>query len=149
MNIVGSFTGRWTMLSNFHASPIRYTFDDMTYPTVENFFQAMKTQDVGQRRRFVDCTPSRAKYLGRSVQLRTDWEQIKLQVMTYAVELKFSPGSDFAAVLLSSGTSYLEEGNTWGDYFWGAVNGEGENWLGLILMRRREQLRRLTSTRTD
>ena len=33
------------------------------------------------------------------------------------------------------------EANTWGDYFWGKVNGHGENQLGLTLMDVREKLK--------
>ena len=43
--------------------------------------------------------------------------------------------------LLATGNSLLIEGNTWGDYFWGKVNGHGENQLGLILMDVREKLK--------
>lgn len=36
---------------------------------------------------------------------------------------------------------HLEEGNTHGDKVWGTVNGVGENRLGKILMRLREEFR--------
>ncbi len=39
--------------------------------------------------------------------------------------------------LLATGNSLLIEG----DYFWGKVNGHGENQLGLILMDVREKLK--------
>lgn len=35
---------------------------------------------------------------------------------------------------------HLEEGNTWGDTIWGTVDGVGENRLGKILMRVRDEL---------
>lgn len=35
----------------------------------------------------------------------------------------------------------LIEGNDWGDTFWGMVDGEGENNLGKILMRVREEIK--------
>ena len=35
----------------------------------------------------------------------------------------------------------LEEGNTWGDRVWGVCQGQGENRLGKILMKVREELR--------
>ena len=31
----------------------------------------------------------------------------------------------------------LVEGNYWGDTFWGICNGEGTNWLGILLMAER------------
>lgn len=35
----------------------------------------------------------------------------------------------------------LVEGNTWGDRYWGVVDGVGENRLGKLLMERRAELR--------
>ena len=43
--------------------------------------------------------------------------------------------------MIETGDEYLEEGNTWGDRIWGTVNGKGQNNLGKILMRVREELR--------
>jgi predicted NAD-dependent protein-ADP-ribosyltransferase YbiA (DUF1768 family) len=57
------------------------------------------------------------------------------------VRQKFSNPA-LATRLLKTGEAVLEEGNTWGDRFWGvdARTGEGENHLGLILMRVRKDL---------
>ena len=49
--------------------------------------------------------------------------------------------ADLADKLLATGDAYLEEGNTWHDEIWGVYQGEGTNWLGLILMQVREELR--------
>lgn len=54
---------------------------------------------------------------------------------------KFSQNTELKKRLLSTGNEHLEEGNTWGDKIWGTVNGVGENRLGKILMRIREELR--------
>lgn len=45
------------------------------------------------------------------------------------------------ARLAETGDVDLVEGNTWGDTFWGVYNGRGENWLGVLLMLTREELR--------
>lgn len=42
--------------------------------------------------------------------------------------------------LLATGNCHLVEGNNWGDYFLGSVNGHGENHLGEILMDIRAKL---------
>lgn len=54
---------------------------------------------------------------------------------------KFTQNGDLKEKLLATGNDILEEGNTWGDRVWGTVNGVGENRLGKILMRVREELR--------
>ena len=43
--------------------------------------------------------------------------------------------------LLETGNTELVEGNTWGDTFWGVYNVEGENILGRLLMKVREELK--------
>lgn len=56
------------------------------------------------------------------------------------VREKFVQNPELAQKLLSTGSAYLEEGNTWGDKVWGTVNGSGANQLGFILMRVRDEL---------
>jgi len=54
----------------------------------------------------------------------------------------FRQNSDLAARLLGTGQMPLVEGNNWGDMFWGVdvKSGKGENHLGRILMKIREEL---------
>lgn len=54
---------------------------------------------------------------------------------------KFSQNEELKIKLLATGDEHLEEGNTWGDRIWGTVNSKGQNHLGKILMRVREELR--------
>jgi len=88
-------------------------------------------------------TPAKAKYWGRRCTMRPDWETEKVNVMYHLVKNKFSH-PDLGRRLLETGDAYLVEGNTWGDKFWGVEtdSGEGENHLGMILMRVREELTR-------
>lgn len=75
------------------------------------------------------------------MKMREDWEAIKIDVMRYCLQEKFSAGSDLAAKLIATGDCELVEGNTWGDVFWGVCRGTGENRLGRLLMERREELK--------
>ena len=43
--------------------------------------------------------------------------------------------------LLATGEAKLIEGNHWGDTFWGVCRGQGENHLGMLLMKAREEIR--------
>ncbi len=65
----------------------------MEFQTVENFFQAMKAEkdDLTTRRRISIVPPNQAKKMGRRIKLRPDWEEIKLDVMEYALRYKFAP----------------------------------------------------------
>ena len=84
-------------------------------------------------------TPGQVKRSGTRVQLREDWEDIKLNIMEEVNYLKFAQHKDLRVKLLATGQEELVEGNTWGDKFWGVCDNEGQNWLGKILMKVRER----------
>ena len=67
-------------------------------------------------------------------------EEVKDKVMYEIVLAKFTQNPDLKEKLLATGDEHLEEGNTWGDTIWGTVDGVGENRLGKILMRVRDEL---------
>ena len=140
--------GQHTALSNFYPSPLKqdywdgFTAETLLFPTVEHFFQAQKTTHLDEQQRVAQAaTPGLARRIGRSVTLRRDWEAVKLNVMRSAIDAKFSLNDPLSDTLLATEDLYLVEGNTWGDRFWGQVNGQGLNWLGVILMARRAELR--------
>jgi ribA/ribD-fused uncharacterized protein len=136
---VASFEGPFAFLSNFYPSPIVY--EGQRYQTVEHAFQAAKSTDPAERENIRNApTPGKAKAMGRRVTLRPDWERVKRGVMMECLRLKFADPR-LAQQLLKTGEALLEEGNTWGDTYWGKVDGNGENWLGILLMRVREELR--------
>lgn len=153
---IDDFRGRWFFLSNFY--PCEITHRGIKYPTVEHYYVAMKIKGsvfIGgvqfteaDAREYVSLlkTPAEAKKFGRIVEVRPDWNGVKLVVMDWGLRLKYSPGTPLAEMLLSTGEEELVEGNNWGDVFWGKVNGKGENHLGKILMRIREELKEMDGT---
>lgn len=72
--------------------------------------------------------------------LRPDWEYIRVDVMTELVRKKFSQ-EPLRSQLIATGDAELIEGNWWNDTFWGVCNGVGENNLGKILMKVRDEIR--------
>ena len=148
------FRGDHAFLSNFHIidrdrSPITAVFrrDNLVIavPTVEHAYQAAKAQDsVDFSRVARSSTPSMAKALGRRIELRADWEAVKLDVMYRALEKKFMHPI-MRRLLLDTGDRWLEERNSWGDRYWGRdEDGRGENHLGRLLMGLRSSLAGLT-----
>ena len=131
---IAEFQGDYRWLSNFWPAQVR--LDGVFYPSIEHAYQAAKTHP-SQRAAFRACTAGQAKRLGRTVQMRPDWEQVKVPTMRGLIEEKFSPGSELGARLISTGQRMLTEGNTWGDVFWGVCRGRGRNMLGHLLMERR------------
>jgi predicted NAD-dependent protein-ADP-ribosyltransferase YbiA (DUF1768 family) len=99
-------------------SPLVYQV--VTYWTVENFYQAMKTakDDLVMRRKIAAANPYAAKRLGRRVKLRAEWPQIRLAVMEYALQYKFAPGTTYHRRLMATGDQIVEW-NNWSDSYWG------------------------------
>jgi ribA/ribD-fused uncharacterized protein len=123
--------------SNFYPAPV--VFEGLLYACAENAYQAAKTLDPEKRREFQALRPGQAKRAGRKLILRLDWEQVKVDVMYQIVKDKFTRHRKLRELLLSSNEELLE-GNTWGDTFWGVCRGVGQNHLGRILMRVRDEL---------
>lgn len=137
---INSFNNEFAFLSNFYSSPIVY--EGIEYPTVEHAFQAAKTFDFETRVKIAAAaTPGQAKRLGRSVTLRSDWEQVKDSIMEELVRRKFQSSTSLCLQLWSTGDRELIEGNTWNDIYWGVCNGVGRNQLGKTLMKIREELK--------
>jgi ribA/ribD-fused uncharacterized protein len=139
---IGEFQGEYRFLSNFY--PAEVVFEAITYPSVEHAYQSAKTLDMNQRRRIAAIMdPGEAKRAGRALNpQRADWEQVKFDVMETCVRYKFTHHPELREKLLATGSATLEEGNTWGDRIWGMVDGVGENRLGKILMKVRDELAR-------
>lgn len=135
--IINSFRGEYYFLSNFYDAPVYY--EGLLYKNNEAAFQAAKVTDKEARMEFINLNPSDAKRKGRRVHLRENWDTIKFDIMYDIVKRKFEQNPDLMAKLLATGDEYLEEGNNWGDRIWGTVNGKGKNYLGIILMRVRDE----------
>lgn len=135
--MIDKFDGKYAFLSNFWST--RIIFDNESYRTVEHAFQAAKTFNPEEREKIKNAnTPGKAKRLGRKVQLRPDWEDIKYTMMQSFVKQKFEDPK-LKNNLLTTGDEELVEGNTWGDKIWGVCDGQGQNLLGKILMQVREE----------
>jgi len=129
-------------LSNFH--PVKITVGSLTFPSVEHAFQAGKTQDMNEKLIFTDInlSPGKAKRLGKKVKLVPNWESVKLLDMRALVTQKFSQ-EPLKSMLIATGDEEIQEGNNWGDTFWGIdlKTGAGENHLGIIIMQCRKHLK--------
>ncbi len=129
-------------LSNFY----RNEFTDRNgnvWKTSEHFYQAHKAANNYDFEKIRDCdSPNKAKRIGQTITIRSGWNMERLNVMRQALDLKFQVGRPEGAFLLLT-DGILAEGNTWGDRFWGVDlnTGKGDNWLGILLMARREYMR--------
>lgn len=139
MDKIDCFDGEFAFLSNFY--DCRISFGGAEYANSEAAFQAMKCANPADRRPFqYDCPPNIAKRMGRTVNLRSDWEEIKDDVMRDVLYAKFIQHPELMTKLLATGDAELIEGNHWHDQYWGSCKCPkhkdipGQNKLGKMLM---------------
>lgn len=136
--MISEFRNKYRFLSNFYPCVVK--IDGIEYPTIEHAFQAMKVHDDDIREVVArQKTPGDAKRMGNTLPLRHDWESTKLGIMERLLRIKFSK-EPLKTWLLGTNSEELIEGNYYNDYFWGVCNGKGENHLGKLLMKIREEL---------
>lgn len=128
--------------SNFAAYPI--SLQGKTWPTTEHYFQAQKFAGTPHEELIRQAQTAReAAQMGRERNrpLRSDWEQIKDEIMRVALYAKFTQHLDLQQKLLATGTAQIIE-HTKNDSYWGdGGDGSGQNKLGQLLMQIRDQVR--------
>ena len=129
--------------SNFAVFP--FDLDGKRWPSVEHYYQAQKFTDPKLQKAIRQAEkPPIAKNLAdkNKAHIRADWESLKEEVMERAVRRKFELHPELRKLLLSTGDEQLQEAAPT-DYYWGVGrDGDGQNKLGLILMRLRAELKR-------
>lgn len=151
------FDGDYRFLSNFYPytpkegleegrSAVKIEYEGLIYPSTEHAYQAAKTLDTEARVKIRDAAGAGlAKYLGRNVEIRDDWEEVKVKIMFDLLKEKFKDPI-LRQKLLDTGGAHLIEGNWWHDIFWGVCYcnkcmGVGKNKLGRSLMILRTMIR--------
>lgn len=133
--LVVFFRREYAFLSNFYSAKVIY--NGLVYQNAEAAFQAQKENDNILRKKYENMSGAEAKRAGRRACLRPDWEVVKDRLMYEIVLAKFEQNPLLVRKLVNIKEPIIEE-NTWGDRYWGVVNGVGYNKLGKILMQVRE-----------
>lgn len=133
------FRDKYYFLSNFYPCTLRSW--GMTFGSAEHLYVACKIpkENMELRRHVSNITsPKNAKYFGRNlgVNLRDDWEDVKVEVMRSILLKKFSQ-PELKAQLLDISEEIVEH-NKWHDNFWGSCKcsrcgDKGNNQLGKLL----------------
>lgn len=123
--------------------------DGKYWPTAEHYFQAQKffDEELKEKIRLAE-TPKMAAAIGRdrSLPLRSDWEDVKQDIMLEAVLAKFRANPDILKLLLDTGDEELIE-HTTREWYWGCgPDKTGQNNYGKILVKAREILRNSKET---
>ena len=136
-------TSDYFELSNF--APLGFEEDGVYWPTVEHYFQAQKFQGdaaAAHRERIRRArSPKEAKDLGRTreIPIRSDWDQVRDDVMLHALRRKFA-NLRLAELLLATGARPLVEASPIDDYWGSGAHGNGRNRLGELLAQVRREI---------
>ena len=134
--------GPYGWCSNFASSPIE--LDGRTWPTVEHWFQSQKFSGTEHEEAIrTASSPTIAARMGRSRKrpLRSDWEEVKDDVMHVGLRAKFTQHEALRGLLVATGDATLVE-HTDNDHYWAdGGDGSGKNRLGELLMAVRDELR--------
>jgi len=132
---VKEFRGKYAFLSNMYKCQVKV--DGIVYQSAEAAYQAQKTTDIDIRHEFSKLGPVEAKEKGRHIQALQSFNRI--DAMGKVLIAKFSQNKDLLDELLKI-NGVIVEGNTWNDTYWGVCNGKGENMLGKMLSRIRDNV---------
>lgn len=146
----------FAFLSNFY--PCRIHLDGRVWPHSEAWYQAQKSENPAYREKILRRpSPGWAKRIGdsrvgsrrisrrswfrrRPQDLRSDWDEIKEEVMRQVLAAKFSQNPSLRRALVRTVPAELVEDSP-RDLFWGSGrDGSGRNTLGRLLMELRETL---------
>jgi ribA/ribD-fused uncharacterized protein len=143
--MISNFSGKNEFLSNFCICPVWIDFKGRKWATTEQAYQAAKLKDEDmETMNLMDqdkITPGKSKRMGQKIDIRSDWNAIKIIVMTKINEEKFSKNPELMGMLQATKGQELIEGNDWNDTFWGQCPiGNGRNELGKVLMGIRDSI---------
>lgn len=128
--------------SNFALYPIK--LKGKNWPTSEHYFQAQKFAGTDYEETIRKASsPMKSAQLGRSrkVKLRKNWDNLRDNIMYEAIKAKFTQHQELKELLLGTEDKLLVE-HTQNDSYWGdGGDGSGQNKLGKLLMKLREELR--------
>ncbi|KAJ8773060.1 hypothetical protein K2173_028237 [Erythroxylum novogranatense] len=151
--------------SNFSPHPIQMPDSNggyLMWASVEHYYQANKFIGVNDPAA-KDCiekiksakSPEEAARMGRSMQrqrpdlVRSDWEDVKIDIMYKALRCKFSIYPHLNSMLLSTAGSILVEASPHDRFWGGGREGEGLNYLGRLLMKLRSEFLGESSTSSE
>jgi ribA/ribD-fused uncharacterized protein len=142
----------YKFLSNFYVTDV--TYKGVVYPSSEHAYMSAKAEGIiNIKGREYDwkklCTTrtitcGQIKRASKELTLPANWNDIKIGVMYEVLCDKFSR-EPLRSMLLATGNENIQEGNWHHDKFWGvdltSDPNEGENHLGRLLMKIRDEIR--------
>lgn len=130
------FKDEYAFLSNMFECCV--IWKGIPFKSSETLYQMFKCKNIEDMKQFQNLNGYQAKKLGRKVDMRPDWNSVRINYMEYVLRLKFEQNLKLQTRLLEVKGPIVED-NYWKDTFWGVCNGVGENNLGKLLMKLRKE----------
>lgn len=135
MEQIDNFNGDFAFLNNEY--PCDVYFEGKMFPNVYNAFQAARTTGEYFRTQFQKTLSVTERFeLSRQIRDPVNWESRRLIVMETLLRDKFRRHRDLRKKLANTGRRELVnsyDDATVSNLFWGVVNKQGQNQLGIIL----------------
>ncbi len=134
--MISQFRGEYNWLSNMYSCKVVHK--RKLFNSVENAYMFAKNDTCEDWLHFcLNNPPNICKKESKNIEIRADWEEVKLGIMYNLLLQKFKQ-EPFRTKLLATGNENIQEGNFWNDKFWGIClksnPNEGENNLGRLIM---------------
>ena len=133
-DMIVEFQNEYRWLSNF--MPAIIVLEGITYPSVEHAYVSAKsdTKEWKAHCSRTDISAAQIKRDGRELN-PSNWNEIKMGVMEECLRQKYNQ-EPYKTKLIETGSRYIQEGNRWGDKYWGVClkTNEGDNNLGKRIM---------------
>lgn len=118
---------------------------DKQFRTTEALYQSIKFNDQNIQQQILNAkSPMQAKMISRyyDVDVRSDWQNIQVDVMRFCNQLKFIQHLDIMQKLINTKSEQIVQYDRTPNSFWGrnTYTGDGKNMLGHVLMDLRETL---------
>ena len=132
------FKDEYAFLSNDF--PAEVTYEGITYPCAASAFLASKCESPKEKKTISGMSPEKAKQKYNAVPGNPAWQERRAALMEDIVRLKFQQHPELSSMLLATADRRLINGGK-KDKYWGVnlITWEGENRLGLILMKIRNE----------
>jgi predicted NAD-dependent protein-ADP-ribosyltransferase YbiA (DUF1768 family) len=142
--IIDNFNEEFSFLNNSYPSEV--FFEGKIYPSIFNAYQASRTvNDFFRKLLQKTQTPEKIYEIAVQITDPIDWNTKRLLIMEKLIRDKFIRNSYLKQELLNTLNRDLLNTfsiKTESNVFWGVFKNEGENHLGKILMRVREDIRK-------
>ena len=104
-------------LGNFY--PCEFVINDETWNSTEQYYQAMKSDDIYYRTKIKKETDGLECWkMGQTVRIRDDWDKVKVDLMYEANLAKFEQNKKLRDILISTKGKI----SLYGDLYWNYVN---------------------------